>query len=210
MVYLSGDNLPSALTLLVGQQEGHPACKNGWWDTGVVMCLGQGADLYMAQLIPLPLTISCSRKSRLILPFWCRLTRVVPDKIQEDCKTVVCVCVWQLIQNILEKGIKLVYSSVWKFGITMKIGQHLRKIWAREEWHIFWIIDQRPNLLDYLYFVSKWKNTAISIKLQCRRYIFIWNYILLLVLGSYRYPFCTYFNNCYPGTHQIPGYPGRA
>jgi len=49
----------SALTLLVGQQEGHPACKKTeWWGAGVVVCLKQGADLHMAQLIPLPLTIS--------------------------------------------------------------------------------------------------------------------------------------------------------
>jgi len=34
------------------------------------MCLGQGADLHMAQLMPLPLTISCSSKSRLVLPSW--------------------------------------------------------------------------------------------------------------------------------------------
>jgi len=32
------------------------------------MCLGQGADLYMAQLMPLPLTLSRSSKSRLVLP----------------------------------------------------------------------------------------------------------------------------------------------
>jgi len=57
----------------------------------MVICLGQGADLHMAQLMPLPLTISYSSKSRLVLPFWCQLTRVVPDKIQEDHKTVVCV-----------------------------------------------------------------------------------------------------------------------
>jgi len=30
----------------------------------MVMCLGQGADLHMAQLMPLPLTISCSSKCR--------------------------------------------------------------------------------------------------------------------------------------------------
>jgi len=46
-----------------------------------------------AQLMPLPLTDSCSSKSRLVLPFWCQLTWVVPDKIQEGRKTVVCVCV---------------------------------------------------------------------------------------------------------------------
>jgi len=35
----------SALPLLDGQQEGHPACKKTeWWDAGVVMCLGEGAD----------------------------------------------------------------------------------------------------------------------------------------------------------------------
>ena len=32
----------SALTLLVGWQEGHLACKKiEWWDAGMVMCLGQ-------------------------------------------------------------------------------------------------------------------------------------------------------------------------
>jgi len=58
----------SALTLLVGRQEG--PVKTEWWDAGVVMCLGQGADLHMAQLMPLALTISCSNKSRLVLPSW--------------------------------------------------------------------------------------------------------------------------------------------
>jgi len=57
--------------LLVGHQEGHPAYKKTeWWGAGVVMCLGQGADLHMAQLMPLPLTIPGSSKSRLVLPSW--------------------------------------------------------------------------------------------------------------------------------------------
>jgi len=31
----------SALTLLVGWQEGHSACKKAeWWDVGVVVCMG--------------------------------------------------------------------------------------------------------------------------------------------------------------------------
>jgi len=54
--------------------------KTKWWDAGVVVCLGQGADLHMAQQMLLPLTISCSSKSRLVLPFWCKLTQVVSDK----------------------------------------------------------------------------------------------------------------------------------
>jgi len=40
----------------------------------MVICLVQGADLHMAQLMSLPLTVSCSSKSRLILPFLYRLT----------------------------------------------------------------------------------------------------------------------------------------
>jgi len=46
----------------------------------VVICLEQGANLHVAQLMPLPLTVSCFSKSRLVVPFWYRLTRVVPDK----------------------------------------------------------------------------------------------------------------------------------
>ena len=35
----------SALTLLVGRQEGHPACKKTeWWGAGVVICLERSAD----------------------------------------------------------------------------------------------------------------------------------------------------------------------
>jgi len=54
--------------------------KTEWWGAGVAICLKQGADLHMAQLMPLPLTVSSSVKSRLFLPFWYWLTRVVPDK----------------------------------------------------------------------------------------------------------------------------------
>ena len=44
------------------------------------LSLEQGADLHLAQLMPLPLTVSCSSKSRLALPVWYRLTWVVPNK----------------------------------------------------------------------------------------------------------------------------------
>jgi len=53
----------SALTLLVGRQEGHPVCKKTeWWGVGVVICLERGAYLHMAQLMPLPLAVSCFSK----------------------------------------------------------------------------------------------------------------------------------------------------
>jgi len=64
----------SALTLLVGRQEGHPACKKTkWWSAGVDICLERGADLHTAQLMSLPLTASCFSKIQMVLPFWYRL-----------------------------------------------------------------------------------------------------------------------------------------
>jgi len=45
----------------------------------MVICLERGADLHMAQLMPLPLTVSSFSKIQ-ILPFWYWLTRVVPEK----------------------------------------------------------------------------------------------------------------------------------
>jgi len=57
------------LTLLVGRQEGHPACKKQWWGAGVVICLERGADLHTAQLMPLPLTASSFSKIQIGFTF---------------------------------------------------------------------------------------------------------------------------------------------
>jgi len=64
-------NFPfSALTLLVGWQEGHPTCnKTEWWGAGVFICLERGADLHMARLMPLPLTVSCFSKIQIGFTF---------------------------------------------------------------------------------------------------------------------------------------------
>jgi len=71
-----------------GSRKGTWPVKNEWWGASMVICLEWGADLHMVQLMPLPLTVSCSRKSRLVLvlPFWYWPTQVVPDKIQRAVK----------------------------------------------------------------------------------------------------------------------------
>jgi len=60
----------SALTLLVGRQEGpiRPV-KTEWWGAGMVICLKQGADLHTAQLMPLPFTVSCFSKIQIGFTF---------------------------------------------------------------------------------------------------------------------------------------------
>ena len=46
------------------------ACKKTkWWGAGVVVSLEQGADLHMAQLMPLPLTVSCLTKIQIGFTF---------------------------------------------------------------------------------------------------------------------------------------------
>ena len=71
----------SALTLLVGRQEGHPACKK--LSGGVLAWLSGWSEV---QTCIWPSWCHChslslaSVKSRLVLPFWYRLTWVVPEK----------------------------------------------------------------------------------------------------------------------------------
>ena len=91
--YISGHTLLlafSALTLLVGRQEGHPACKK----TGVVICLEQGADLHMAKLMPVTLTVSCFSKIQIGFAFLVPAHPGSPEK-------GVCVCAWTYNTNCI-------------------------------------------------------------------------------------------------------------
>jgi len=87
----------SALTLLVGRQEGHPACKKTErWGAGVVICLERGADLHMAQLIPLPLTVSCSSKIQINFTFLVSAHLGSPG---QGAVKRMCVCVFMVIHK---------------------------------------------------------------------------------------------------------------
>jgi len=79
----------SALTLLVGRQEGHPAYKTEWWSAGVVICLERSADLHIAQLMPLPLTVSCFSKIQIDFAF---LVSAHPGSPGQKAVKRVCVC----------------------------------------------------------------------------------------------------------------------
>jgi len=77
--------------LLVGRQEGHPACKKlEWWGAGMVICLERGADLHMAQLMPLLLTDSCFSKIQIGFTF---LVLAHPGSPGKRAVKRVCVCV---------------------------------------------------------------------------------------------------------------------
>jgi len=80
----------SALTLLVGRQEGHPACKK--LSSGMLVWLSVWiCILHLAQLMPLPLTVSCFSKIQICFTF------LVPAHLGSPGKRVVkwmCVCVF--------------------------------------------------------------------------------------------------------------------
>ena len=89
----------SALTLLVGRREGHPACKKTErWGAGVVICPERGADLHMAQLMPLPVTVSCF--SKIQIGFTILVLAHLGSPRKRDVKRV-CMCVMnQLLEGI--------------------------------------------------------------------------------------------------------------
>jgi len=67
---VSGGALNSTQTKpKLGGRKGIRPAKTEWWGTGVVICLERGADLHMAQLMPLPLTVSCSIKIQIGFTF---------------------------------------------------------------------------------------------------------------------------------------------
>ena len=63
LLYNSCSDAFSALTLLVGRQEGHPACKN--LSGGVLAWVAVWSEVQTCmwpQLMPLPLAVSCFSK----------------------------------------------------------------------------------------------------------------------------------------------------
>ena len=74
--------------LLVGWQEGIQPVKTEWWGGGMVICLERGTDLHMAQLMPLPLTVSCSSKIQIGFTF---VVPAHPDSPKQRAVKWVCV-----------------------------------------------------------------------------------------------------------------------
>ena len=105
----------SALTLSVGRQEGHPACKKQ--SGGVLAWLSVWSEvqtcIWSSWCHCHSLSLA-SLKSRLVLPFWYRLTRVVLEK--GPLNVCVCVCVlaihsvmWRKFDSYL---CQLVYAAI--------------------------------------------------------------------------------------------------
>jgi len=98
----------SALTLLIERQEGHPACKKTeWCGAGVAICLERGADLHTAQLMPLPLTVSCFSKIQIGFTFLVPAHPGSPGK--GPLNGCLCVCLVQV--SVCQKHLYLLHQA---------------------------------------------------------------------------------------------------
>ena len=125
--------LPSVLwrCWLGGRKSIRPV-KKEWWGAGVVICLERVADLHMAQLMPLPLTVSCFSKVQIGFTF---LVLAHPGSPGQRAVKRMCVCVC-----ILYFEGKLCRQTMFAFSaLTLLVGRHegpkACKNWVVGCWH---------------------------------------------------------------------------
>ena len=70
----------SILCCWLGGRKGIRPVKTEWCGAGVVICLERDAVLYMAQLTPLPLTVSCFSKIQIGFTFLVLVHPGIPGK----------------------------------------------------------------------------------------------------------------------------------
>jgi len=74
-----------------------PVKKTEWWGAGMIICLERGANLHMAQLMPLPLTVSCFSKILIGFTF---LVPAHPSSPGKRAVKWVCVCIRNGLSSI--------------------------------------------------------------------------------------------------------------
>ena len=87
---------PLAMGHMGTENQNTSTLQTEWWGAGVVICLERGADLHMPSWCHCSLSLA-PVKSRLVLPFWYRLTWVVPDK--GPLNRCVCCCKLEILQR---------------------------------------------------------------------------------------------------------------
>jgi len=97
--------------------------KTEWWGAGVVVCLEQGADLHMAQLMPPPLTVCCFSKIQIGFTF---LVPAHPGSPGKSAVKLVCVCVCVYVCVSMLAWITLVLCCLSWF-CWVRFSQHQAK-----------------------------------------------------------------------------------
>jgi len=95
-----------------------------WWGAGMVICLECSADLHIAQLMPLPLTVSCCSKIQIGFTFLVLAHLGSPG--QRAVKRV-CVCVSPSYPSYQSRAIKYLFTHhlVQKYKILVYLNSWL-------------------------------------------------------------------------------------
>jgi len=121
----------------------------------MVICLDRDADLYMAQQMPLPLTVSCFSKNQIGFTFLVPAYLGSPQQRAIKC-VCVCVCLFLHLCELFMCLIEITYSSI---GISVRSyvspwyvvhGDNLLTLTFRRltfYWFVFGLIDIRQQSL---------------------------------------------------------------
>ena len=177
----------SALMLLVGWQEGHLACKN--LSGGVLAWLPTCSEV---QTCIWPSWCHCqsmslaSVKSRLVLPFWYRLTRVVMDKGSRAVKRV-CVCVSFL-------------NNIWQWHrLTEKLKQFDDINYAKRASKLYCYTSGDPTECgwDSLVEFGHYRAAEAPCRLQSTMCPWFQHYIYCLLVYNACFPTYPFFLHCF-------------
>jgi len=104
---------------LGGRKGIRPVKKLESWGTGMVICLKRDVDLHMAQLMPLPITVSCFSKIQIGFTFLVPAHPGSPGKraVKQVC---VWVCVWY---HWLDDR-----KSIWRIKITLRKSTYYSRV----------------------------------------------------------------------------------
>jgi len=124
--------LPSVLWhCWLGGRKGIRPIKTELWGAGVVVCLEQDADLYIAQLMPLPLTVSCFSKIQIGFAFLVPAHPGNPGKRAVNCSFISAKCAYHIFLTH-----KLAFSTaILCFYCLLLLGFITSTIWLPTEWH---------------------------------------------------------------------------
>ena len=136
-------SLPSVLwRCWLGGRKGIRPVKTEWWGACMVICLEWGADLHMAQLMLLPLTVFCTSKIHIGFTF---LVLAHLGSPRQRAVKRVCVCMFTVYW----------VANVWLVLLGIKL--HLRRLKSRQSvlacttvspWYVrfhYWVAPSRRS-----------------------------------------------------------------
>jgi len=103
----------------LGGRNGIRPVKSEWWGAGMVICLERGADLYMAQLMPLPLAVSCFSIIQIGFTF---LVPAHPGSPRQ--RAIKWVCVWHSYFSKIVSYSQYVHLFNGPFSGTTRVSQY--------------------------------------------------------------------------------------